>query len=101
MGSWAAAFSWVRERKYDIVEKAKNLPLIQSLHAADNAFSEASYRIDELRRHLAEQEAAHLEVVSQGDLEEQIARQRAREWTLFALGALASVPVGIFVNWIS
>lgn len=104
IGSWAATIDRIRLDKTLALRRASydgGASLPDSIAAVNNAFTEATRQMDELRDRLADQQAVYDEFFNEADPETRTERQHRRDWMLLGLGALVSVPVGILVNWIS
>ncbi|MFJ2034323.1 hypothetical protein [Streptosporangium sp. NPDC087985] len=98
--------------------------LYRRIQAVNKAFTEAAGLMDELRRDLEAQQATReallveaerqqrlLEInkdeaekirqILIGETKATIRAERRRQWMYIGIGALLSIPVGVFVNWIS
>ncbi|MFB4284874.1 hypothetical protein ACBJ59_57070 [Nonomuraea sp. MTCD27] len=94
------------------------------IRAVNDAFAEAATLMDELRRDLEAQQTAREALLAEaerqqrlleidkeqaekirqilvGETKATIRAERRQQWMFFALGISMSVPIGVFVNWIS
>ncbi|GIH44958.1 hypothetical protein SAMN05421833_102465 [Microbispora rosea] len=126
--AWAVADSRRLNRRVQQADEDPGERLRERIHNVNQAFGDAAALMDELRRDLEAQQAARESLLEEaerqqrllnlnkdeaenirrilvGETKATILAERRREWMFFGLGfvasAVASIPIGIWVNHIS